>query len=248
VKKILYVFAGIVALGGLGWVGTWVSAQQQPPGTIQPASTNNAKPVSKIGVVNIAKVLKNFTKANYLGDTLLKEAKQHEDSLKLKQQELKKLEMNIAMMAKGPAQDEEAKKLRQANADLQELEIQLRKKVSERQADMANEVMKSIDHIVDFLAKQNGLELVLQYPDATTEEEAKLPVNSIRRLSAPAVMVAWRHPGLDISDEVVRYLNHYFPAPQGYTPSGAANLASPPAGGNPQAPPAAPAGGAPRQP
>lgn len=225
-KKILYLVAGVAALGSLGWFGTWVSGQQ--PGTVQPAVGTN-KPVTKIGVMNIAKVLKNFTNANALGDQLIREAQDHENSLNLKKQELKKKELEIAAMPKGAAQDEAAKKLHADSFAVQELEIEFRKKLSERQSEMAGTVMKSIDHIVDFLAKQNGLEMVLAYPDATTDEEAKSPPNAIRRLSAPAATVIWKNPGLDISDEVVRYLNHYYPAPANYKPpAGGVNLATPP--------------------
>jgi Skp family chaperone for outer membrane proteins len=227
VKKSLYILAGLAAMGGLGWFGAWVSAQ---PGGVQPAAAT-AKPVTKIGVMNIAKVLKNFNNANYLGDTLIQEAQQHENTLKTMQLDLQKEEMRITALPNGAEKDNAMKKVRADKAAIEEKQFDFRKKLSERQQEMAGTVMKAVDHIVDFLAKQNGLELVLQYPDATTDEEAKSPASAIRRLSAPAAMVAWKVPGLDISEEVIRYLNHYYPAPANYKPSTATgpSIVNPPA-------------------
>ena len=224
VKKSLYILAGLVAMGGLGWFGAWVSAQNGTPAA--PA----AKPTTKVGVMNIAKVLKNFTKANYLGDTLINEAKEHEQSLQKMKIQLQQDEQRVMAMPKGPAQDEELKRLRQSKLAIDEKEIDFKKKLAEKQSSMADTVMQAMDQIVEFLAKQNGLELVISYQDATSEEETKLPGYSIRRLSVPGASVMWKMPGMDISDEVIRYLNHYHKAPDGYKPStGGAAMATPPA-------------------
>jgi len=230
VKKSLYILAGLLAMGGLGWFGAWVSAQQG--GTPAPAPA--AKPTTKVGVMNIAKVLKNFTKANYLGDTLINEAKEHEKSLNQSKIQLQQDEQRVMSLPKGPAQDEELKRLRATKLSIDEKEIDFKKKLAEKQSAMADQVMQAMDQIVDFLSKQNGLELVISYQDATSEEEMKLPGYSIRRLSVPGASVMWKVPGMDITDEVVRYLNHYHKAPDGYKPSvGGANMAAPPAAGQP---------------
>jgi Skp family chaperone for outer membrane proteins len=231
----MYILTGLAAMGGLGWFGAWVSAQQggAPPA---PAATTT-KPTTKVGVMNIAKVLKNFTKANYLGDTLIAEARQHEASLQTMRLDFQKEEARIMGLPKGPAQDDELKRLRAQKLTIDEKELDFKKKLAEKQSQMADTVMQAIDQIVEFLAKQNGFEMVISYQDATSEEETKLPGYSIRRLSVPGASVLWKVPGLDISEECIRYLNHYHKAPEGYKPS----TMSVPGIGNP---PAAPAGGA----
>jgi Skp family chaperone for outer membrane proteins len=224
VKKSLYIVAGLVAMGGLGWFGAWVSAQNGTPPAPAP------KPTTKVGVMNIAKVLKNFNKANYLGDTLINEAKEHEKSLTNMKIQLQQDEQRVMALPKGPAQDEELKRLRASKLSIDEKEIDFKKKLAEKQSTMADTVMQAMDQIVEFLSKQNGLELVVSYQDATSEEETKLPGYSIRRLSVPGATVMWKAPGMDISDEVIRYLNHYHKAPDGYKPStGGASMAAPPA-------------------
>ena len=94
-RKLLFVFASVCALAGMGYLGTWVAAQDG----VKPAvGGGEAKPTLKIGVVNITKVIKEFKKANTLGDKILKDATEYEGTLKKEQEELKAMEMRLATL------------------------------------------------------------------------------------------------------------------------------------------------------
>ena len=221
-KKYLFALAGLLALGCLGYFGTWVSAQN---GT--PAPPPAAKPTLKIGVVNIAKVLKNFEKANYLGETLLKDAQAKEEYVK-KQAMLLEGENQKATIEPDKAKQEAMMKdIRNRDAQLKEQTIEYKKVFTEKQGEMAVSVNSEINRVIDSVAKTYGLELVLTYPDVVDEAERGKTPDAFRRLSTPAAMVAWVNPGLDLTDTVIATLNKYFPKPAGVTQtsgvSGAAN-------------------------
>ena len=69
-KKLLCLAAVGVAFASLGYVGTWVAAQD---GVRQAGAAEGARPTLKIGIVNITKVIKDFKKANAMGDRILAE-------------------------------------------------------------------------------------------------------------------------------------------------------------------------------
>ena len=211
VKKTLFILAGLAALGSLGYFGMRVSGQGVTPA----AATTQDKPTLKIGVINVAKVLKNYDKANYLGEVLLTEAKAKDkyiqDQLLALQGEERKIEAE-ADKAKREAmmKDVGARKL-----DLDNQAREYKAKFSEKQADMAVGVNKEINAVIDSIVKTYKLELVLTYPGVIDDAERDKAPDAFRRLSTPAVMVAWAHPGLDMTDTVIATLNKYFPKPAG---------------------------------
>lgn len=209
-KRFAFVLAGCTALAAVACFGLRGGAQE-----VKPASATSS---SKIGVINLALVLKKFNQANYLGDQLLEEAQKEETRLKSERAALQKKEAELQLIPEMAKREEEAKKLRLQQSALQEQEIEARKKFADRQANMAKDVYQKFNAVVDTVAKTYNLELVLTYPDATSKEESESPAQAFRMLSAPAVMVAWKHPSLDITETVIKYLNHNFRAPEGYTP------------------------------
>jgi len=212
VRKLLFVFASVCALAGMGYLGTWVAAQDG----VKPAvGGGEAKPTLKIGVVNITKVIKEFKKANTLGDKILKDATEYEGTLKKEQEELKAMEMRLATLPSEAEKDAGRKTLRQRTMELGDKDQTLQKDIRKRRDEMAVEINKDINRIIDSLSRHLQLEMILTCPDVATKEEKDTLSDAMRRMTAPAVWVAWKHPGLDITDEVVRWVNHYCPAPGG---------------------------------
>jgi Skp family chaperone for outer membrane proteins len=220
VKKILLATAAIAALT----IASGAHAQE-----VKPAS-GTAAPTLKIGYINITKVIKEFTKANAMGDKILADAQRYENELKVAQDAVKKEEGNLKL----PNQTEEQKEALRKNLykmqiDLNEKDQAYQKDIRKRRDDMAIEINSNIQRVIDSLAKHHALELVLTCPDVADTKEVGSLSDAMRRMTAPAVWVAWKHKDLDITDECVKWLNHYFPAPAGSTPpaGGAAGGANP---------------------
>jgi Skp family chaperone for outer membrane proteins len=219
-KKLLCLAAVGVAFASLGYVGTWVAAQD---GVRQAGAAEGARPTLKIGIVNITKVIKDFKKANAMGDRILADAQRYDNELKNDQEALKAQELKIRTMPEGPEKDAAAKMLRQKQMELQDKDLNYQKDIRKRRDDMAVEINKDIARIIDSLARHLGLEMVLTCPDVADENERGSLSDAMRRMTAPATWIAWRHPALDITDEVSRWLDHYCKPPAGVTPASAPN-------------------------
>src|SRR5205823_13710370 len=111
-KKTLFVMAALAATAGMGVFGTWVSAQNGPA----PAP---AKPTLKIGIVNLNMVLKEFKKANVMGESLIKQAQEKEIQVKAKEEDLQKKGIEAQKIADPAQRDARARELQQVQLALQ---------------------------------------------------------------------------------------------------------------------------------
>jgi Skp family chaperone for outer membrane proteins len=203
VKKLLFVAAAVIATCSMGYVGTFVAAD----GPAVPAGGNNQTTL-KIGVVNITRVIKDFKKANTWGDRILNQAKKYETELKTEQEHLNGRKVKLATLQE-PQKEAETKAIRQAEMLLQDKDQEYQKDIRKKRDEMAIEINGDIAYIIDNIARQKALELVLTCPDVADAKEMYSLSDAMRRMTAPAVWVAWKHPSLDITKDVVDYLNYY---------------------------------------
>ena len=143
VKKTLFVMAALAATAGMGLVGTWVSAQ---PGT-SPTTAAPAKPTLKVGIVNLNMVLKEFKKANVMGESLIKQAQEKETQIKSQEASLQKQVAAAQSIADLTAKDAQLKVLNQQQFTMQEQVIEHRKAFAKMQSDMAVEVYANISQV-----------------------------------------------------------------------------------------------------
>jgi Skp family chaperone for outer membrane proteins len=201
----LFVLAAVIATCGMGYLGTFVAAQNPGTGGAAPAAN---KPTLKIGVVNITRVIKEFKKANTWGDSILKQAQEYEKQLKAEQEQLKAREAKMQTMPESQ-RDSERKLFSAAQAAYRDKDYEYQKDIRKKRDEMAVEINGDIAYIIDNIARQKGLELVLTCPDVADAKEAHSLTDAMRRMTAPAVWVAWKHPSLDITSDVIQYLNYY---------------------------------------
>lgn len=202
-KKYFFVLAAMIAMCGMGYVGTFVAADT--PATGAPAAS---KPTLKIGVVNITRVIKQFKKANVWGDGILKQAQEYEKTLKAEQEQLNARKAKLATLPEAQ-RDAEQQSLSSAQVQFQQKDYEYQKDIRKKRDEMAVEINGDIAYIIDNIARQKGLDLVLTCPDVAEPAEKHSLTDAMRRMTAPAVWVAWCNPSLDITEEVVRYLNFY---------------------------------------
>ncbi len=226
-KKLRIAIAGLAALGGLFFVNARVLSQNDKD--VKPASAQSA-PSTKIGVVNILKVVKDFKKAEALGTRILADVSRYEIDLNKKKEDLKKRQAEIQIMPEGPQKDQFSKDLRHQIEQLQDEDQAAQKDIKTRREDMAVEIHKNIQTVIDSLARHYGFEMVLTCPDVTTPEEHNKIADAMRHITAQGAYVAWRDPRLDITEDCIKWLNYYYKAPEGSTTAAPAN------GGNSTAP------------
>jgi len=221
VKKTLFVMAALAATAGMGVFGTWVSAQN-----VTPASAPT-KPTMKIGIINLNMVLKEFKKANVMGESLIKQAQEKETQVKAKEEALQKKGIEAQKILDQAQRDAEVRRLQQEQLALQNEVIDSKKAFAKMQSDMAVDVYSNLNQVIDSIARTQGLELVLTYPDITDPKERGKSVDAFRVLANQSAMVAWKHPGLDITESVIATLNHYFPPPPGVVPAAGTSTGNP---------------------
>lgn len=213
-KRTVIVLAGVVTLAAAA--GLAVRGWAQAPTAPRPLQT-------RIGLLNMVQVLKNYKKFMAMEQNIKKRAEELEKTL-----EPYKNEINAIRTAyqdpKTPQPERERLEVRmkQKTLEAQLKEEEAKKELIKMNGEAAIQIYKEVEDAVNLYARSNNLELVMFYNDAVTAEDYYHPANLQRKLTQPAaVMPLFVTPGMDISNAIVTNLNTK------YAPSAAAPAAAP---------------------
>jgi len=219
-------FAVMTVFGTVAYFGSGVHAQNTAP----------TAPGSKIRIVNIAKVLRNYSKANALGQEITTIRKTFLEKMNAQRVvvETKKAEM-MKPTTPQTTRDQIEKDITAIQRGMQDLDRDAQKTLGEMSNKTIVKVYMDIKDVIDRIASANGLELILCYPDASLPAEENSPAVAQLKLQTPAAMPFY-HRGLDITDFVIDALNKANPvAPQSQVQPGASSGIQP-TGGTPMQP------------
>lgn len=225
--KGLATLAIAVFLGGQVWAQAPGAA---PAPAAAPAAA--ARPLqTRIGLVNMVQVLKDYKKFQNIEEPIKKRSKELETVLEGYRQQLIKMKTDYQAATTTPAQkDMIEKSSREVQMKAQIAEEDAKKELTKLQGDAAVQIYQEVKAAVDRFAVTYGYEAVFFYNDAITPTDMMHPANVQRKLMQPAcLMPMYFAPGMDITANIVNNLN------QGYVPP-----ASPVAGGGTGTPPATP--------
>lgn len=227
--------AALTGLIGFGMLAAWAVGQtpNNPPGKVVPASAtapnSPAMPGTRVAVVNINSVLKNYLKAQYLNNSIKNEVQGYATQMNKIKEEVAKNQAEIAKPTTTTPQREQMERAVVAlNRQLQDLDNDARKKITSKQGEIATAIYREIETVVDAVAKTNNFDLVLSYPDATTKEEMYVVDNVVRKMASQAAIPLYYKPHIDLTNAVIATLNASFPAPTGPASPPATPAASPP--------------------
>jgi hypothetical protein len=99
----------------------------------------------------------------------------------------------------------------QIEREMQDLDAEARKQISNQQNSIATSIYKDIEGVIQRVAVANGFDIVLSFPDATTDTEMYSQPNVVRKLASQAAIPIYFKPHVDLSDAVVQTLNATFP-------------------------------------
>lgn len=220
-KTKLIVLAGLAVLGMAAYMGTRLWAQQPGAGpAVAPASP-------KIGLINLAYVLKNYNKFS----TYNAEIEKIRIEYQKKEDDFKKLVKDWQTFGSRPeakqAEREQAedsmKKLKRSIEDNSAEYTKVRSKKSDEQM---VQMYLEIEAATKTFANSNGFHMVLHYSEPLNEADKKNAQNIQRKLIGPGqsggVCPIYFVDGMDVSEQVVRTLNTMFPAPAGAAANGPA--------------------------
>jgi Skp family chaperone for outer membrane proteins len=229
VKKSLACVAGALALvGGLNLWSGWVAAQQpvRPVSASQPATapaqpmTAASLPGTRVAVVNINKVLKNYAKAQSLNNAIRNKVQGYAKMMNDKRDEMQKAQAELAKpTTTGPTKENLEKQVVNLQRQLQDIDNEARKVISKEQGDIAVQIFREIEGVIRAVATTNNFDLVLSYPDATEDNEMYVQDNVVRKLAAQAAMPLYYKPQVDMTKAVIDTLNVSYPVATAGSPT-----------------------------
>jgi Skp family chaperone for outer membrane proteins len=196
------IFTRLAAMATFGAVIALTPAAHAD-GTAQPRA-------QRIVIVNIAKVLRDYDKANERGTEITKRREAYVNQVQGKRTKLADLNKQFTM-----AQNPDVKKQFQEQALLVQREIEDIDRTAQAElTKLSNEtivdVYKEIKGVIFDIAKTNNLDMVLCYPAATKPEDENSPQVAQLMLQTPA-LIPFYHSQMDITHVVVETLNKRYP-------------------------------------
>jgi Skp family chaperone for outer membrane proteins len=194
----------MVALIGFGGMPLPVgAAAPQPPAAASP---------SKVGVFNMAMLMKHYGKAKYEVYQINEEKKRLSVDIVSKREKLIKL--GALQKKQLPATKEElAEEQRELARELEDMERNVNRVLNDKAAIVIKALYDEIKEVVDKLAETKGYDLVFAYPDATTPDELNSTYVKELKLKPPAAQPFFVAKNVDLTDEIIKELNTRHPAP-----------------------------------
>lgn len=209
-KRTFSILVGLVAVGGVAYLGSQIWAQNytQPGGApAAPAAAPVAAVQTRIAIVNLSQIIKNYKKfaavQNELNNKQAVYKNQYDQYTKdvtLKQAEIAK---DTTPMAR---KEQLAKDIKDIQRKVQDLEEDMKKALGELQASRMVQLFRDIEDAVSVYARTRNIELVMHYNDGV-DQDKYLPAFLGRRLSNGACMPIYNVPGMDITKAVTDMLN-----------------------------------------
>jgi Skp family chaperone for outer membrane proteins len=214
--------AGVLALGSVVYLGSRLWAQgtgvpaarpTTPAAPPAPAAAAAPAPRTKIALLNLAYVVKNYARATAFQNEL----KTAVDPFQKKDAALKAQYEGIEKQLKDPAinpgqRDQLEKQKLAVQHQSEDNQIEFKKVIGEKQDQQLVILYKEIQDAAARYASAHDFEMVLHYNDATTNEDYYNPMNVARKMQAGACMPLWNVPGMNISQGVVDALNAAYKA------------------------------------
>ena len=205
-KRFVTRLAALATVGAAAGLASTATAQ---PGAPAPQS----QPSQRICIVNIAKVLRDYNKANFQGQQITEKRQAYVvqvNALREKAVEINKL-FQTSMIP-----DEKKKYQEQALAIQRQVE-DIDRKAQAELTQLSNTtivaVYQEIKSVIKEIAEANNLAMVLCYPAASKPEDEASPQVAQLMLQTPA-MIPFYHRNMDITEVVVKTLNARNPAPE----------------------------------
>jgi Skp family chaperone for outer membrane proteins len=202
-------------LAALATVGTALAlapaAHAQPAaggGSPAPAPT----PSQRICIVNIAKVLRDYNKANFKGAEITRKRQAYVTQVQALRDQLASINADYQKNTNPDMKKQLQEKALSVQRKIEDIDRTAQQELTSLSNDTIVQVYQEIKGVITDIAKTNNLSMVLAYPAATKESEENSPQVAQLMLQTPA-LIPFYHRGMDITDVVVQTLNARYPSP-----------------------------------
>ena len=210
VKRTVITATGVAALALAIYVSQILA---QAP---RPATSVAAEPKTKVALVNLSYVIKNYSKFK----TFQEELKTAVGPFQVKDAGYKTEGEKLAKDLQQPTtKDDKREQIEKRMVELKRLiednKQDANKALVKKQEEQLRILYMDIRTVVERLAQSRGFEMVLHFNDAVTQQDYWNPQNIARKMQAGALMPMYYVGSLDISNDVVTTLNSTYKAPAG---------------------------------
>jgi Skp family chaperone for outer membrane proteins len=175
---------------------------------------NNPAPrPQRIVIVNIAKVLRDYDKANFQGAEITKKRELYVKQVQSLQDQIAELNKQIQATAVADQKKALEEKALGFHRRMQDIDREAKRELTQLSNDTIVRVYQEIKGVIYDIAKTNNLDMVLCYPAATKPEDENSPQVAQLNLQTPA-LIPFYHSGMDITHVVVETLNKRYPSPK----------------------------------
>jgi Skp family chaperone for outer membrane proteins len=181
--------------------------QAQQPGTA-PSRPAAAEPRTRIALLNLAYVIKNYKKTETFQGEIKAEFKTFEARAQAKKAQMEQLAKHGSdpkTTAEQREQDE--KSITQLKREIEDINAEAKSVLGKKSDEQMVILYREIQDAAGRYAMAHNFEAVFHYLDATTQQDYYSPNMIVRKLQSPSLMPLYQAPGLDISVEVVMALN-----------------------------------------
>ena len=220
-KRTIGILAVLAALGIGAYLGSQVFAQQGGTGSRPAASPEPLR--TRIAVVNVVQVLKKYTKYLNAQAEFQKQSQDAKATLDPLEKQVRALQAKAQLPETNQADRDGIKR------DLEHLQIQYRdkaedaeKNLAKRAGDLSVQFYKEVEEAIELFARNNAIELVLMYNDASKSNPTEFYNPGIvnRRMTiVSAFMPMYVDPRMDITEPIGIMLNRRVASGNGATGS-----------------------------
>jgi Skp family chaperone for outer membrane proteins len=222
VKKIWVLLAGVAVLAVGVYVASPGRAQQQQPYT---AATTAGGPRTRIALVDVLAVLRNYDKMKNARANLKREIENTDATLKAKKQAILDRQTQIQAQAQTLNQDQKNQlthELRTMERDLEDQAADAKQRIQKEEIDIMAQVYREVQDTVKAYAINAELDVVLQYGDLSPAE-ATNPAAIAQRSRIPGCMPLFINTGMDITAAITNIMNRNLQTGAAVTPPAGAH-------------------------
>jgi Skp family chaperone for outer membrane proteins len=221
VKKAVLAAGMLLALGVLWYVAP---LSGQTPNNSTAASPSASPTGTRIAILNITYVLKNYAKYQHFQEEMKGIVDPFQKKHESLQQQLQELQKQAAALPRQQSEQgaELEKKGREIQRQMEDNKNEIQLRLGKRSDEEMKILYMDVYQAVQGYAASHHYDLVLHYNDAITQEDFLSAQNIARKLNTGALMPLYtsRNQSLDISQDIVKLLNDGMGAPNGGAPQG----------------------------
>ncbi len=165
----------------------------------------------RICIVNIAKVLRDYDKANMQGHTITEKRAKYVAQVNALREEMARINK---LFQESMIPDQKKKYQEQAlamNRQVEDIDRTAQAELTQLSNDTIVAVYSEIKGVIKDIAEVNNLDMVLCYPAASKPEDENNPQLAQLMLQTPA-LIPFYHKNMDITAVVIETLNKRFPS------------------------------------